>query len=323
MFSHTTNQSSNHNIHQILTQETISDRIESLTKFFSQAALREQHSAFPAILANIFGYDQTKGWGLTRLTPTSDPVTYRVVSSFIEPAGLLFNLTVKLEQANLYYEFPLTCLPPPSQASICSPVKFTPNFYTDKLAPRTPATLPSQLQLRAFDFFFFHFAYFLIYSQHIKHINPSPSSPCVWESISTCLYTSTLDSFLHHFLPLQQLKNSPNTSHSKFYSPPRHTSIRLSPSTETVKRRNSSSLLNIAMLTDSPYKDISTQPAREAGTGNKFLETLVEFWLRQVESSSPMDNFFGEHCLYSIHSINDSSFTSGFQLFSVGPNKIL
>ena len=296
MFSNTANPSSNHNIRQILSQDTISDRIDSLTKFFSQAALRDQHSAFPAILANIFGYDQTKGWGLTRLTPTSDPVTYRVVSGFIEPAGILFNLTGKLEQANLYYEFPLTCLPPPSQASIISPVKFTPDFYSDKLPPRPPATLPSQLQLRAFDFFFFHFAYFLIYSQHIKHINPTPSSPCVWESISTCLYTSTLGSYLFHFLPLQQPKNSPSPLHNKFYSPPRQTSFRTSQSVEAVRRRNSSSLLNLDMITDSPYKSspIETHTVREAGIGNKFLETLVEFWLRQVESSSPMENFFGK-----------------------------
>ena len=137
MFSPTTTPSSQHNIKQILSEDTISARIDCLTKFFSQAVLREQHAAFPLILANIFGYDHTQGWGLTRLTPTSDPVTYRVVSSFIDPAGLLFALTSRLEQANMFYEFPLICLPSPSQANILSPVKFTPDFYSDKL-PHIP-----------------------------------------------------------------------------------------------------------------------------------------------------------------------------------------
>ena len=297
MFSPTTTPSSQHNIKQILSEDTVSARIDCLTKFFSQAVLREQHAAFPLILANIFGYDHSQGWGLTRLTPTSDPVTYRVVSGFLDTAGLLFALTSKLEQANMFYEFPLACLPSPSQASIISPVKFTPDFYSDKLPHLPPGTLPSQLKLRAFDFFFFHFAYFLIYSQHLTHVNPSPGASHVWESISTCLFTSMLESYLRYFLPLQQIK-SRSPVHSKFSSPPRHTSIRLSPSVESKKRLNPS-LLNLEMLTESPYRGgscgVGLQEMREGGgVGIRFLETLVEFWLRQVESSSPLENYFGK-----------------------------
>ena len=299
MFSPTTTPSFQHNIKQILSEDTISARIDSLTKFFSQAALREQHAAFPLILANIFGYDHTQGWGLTRLTPTSDPVTYRVVSSFIDPIGHLFSLTSRLEQANMFYEFPLACLPAPSQTNIISPVKFTPSFYEDKLPRIPPGTVPSQLQLRAFDFFFFHFAYFLIYSQHLTHVNPSPTASCVWESVSTCLYTSTLESYLRHFLPLEPAKSRSSPVHSKFSSPPRHTSIRRSPSVESSKRRINTSLLNLEMLTESPYRGgsggVGLQEMREGGgVGIRFLETLVEFWLRQVESSSPLENYFGK-----------------------------
>ena len=299
MFSPTTTPSSQHNIKQILSEDTISSRIDCLTKFFSQAVLREQHAAFPLILANVFGYDQTQGWGLTRLTPTSDPVTHRVVSSFIEPTGLLFALTSKLEQANMFYEFPLVCLPSPSQTNIISPVKFTPDFYSDKLPHLPPGTLPSQLKLRAFDFFFFHFAYFLIYSQHLTHVNPSPGASHVWESISTCLYTSMLESYLCHFLPLQSVKSRSSPGHSKFSSPPRYTSIRLSPSVESNKKRLTTSLLNIEMLTESPYRGgiggSGLQEMREGGgVGIRFIETLVEFWLRQVESSSPLENYFGK-----------------------------
>ena len=58
----TTTPSSQHNIKQILSEDTMSARIDCLTKFFSQAVLREQHAAFPLILANIFGYDHTQGW---------------------------------------------------------------------------------------------------------------------------------------------------------------------------------------------------------------------------------------------------------------------
>ncbi|KAI6648950.1 Sphingomyelin phosphodiesterase 4-like [Oopsacas minuta] len=305
MFSPTTTPASQFNIKQILSEDTISARIDSLTKFFTQAVLREQHAAFPVILANIFGYDHTQGWGLTKLTPTSDPVTHRVVSSFIEPGGILFNLTGKLEQANMYYEFPLICLPPPSQSSILSPVKFTLDFYNNKLPQLPPGTLPSQLKLRAYDFFFFHFAYFLIYSQHLTHINPSPGASCVWASISTCLYTSMLEAYLNHFLPLQAVKNRSSPVHSMFSSPNRH---KHSPS---AKIRQNTSLLNLEMLTESPYKSNSTavelQVVREAGgLGMRFLETLVEFWLRQVESSSPLENFFGRGSQQHTHFMTEA-----------------
>ena len=299
MFATSPVQSTQHNLSQILSQDTVSARIDSLTKFFSQAALRQQHSAYPSILANVFGYDQTSGWGLTKLTPTSDPVTFQVVSSFLVPTGPLFTLTGKLEQANLFYEFPLSCLPPPSQASIISPVKLIPEFYADKIPSNPPHTLPSRLQLRAFDFFFFHFAYFLIYSQHVKHINPSPHTR-VWESISTCLYTSLLDAYLNHFLPIQVANSCPSPTHGKF-SPTRLSALRASPTREDSRRRHGSSLLRSDFLTESPLRLSDSSPllglqtVREGyGHSVRFLETLVEFWLRQVEPSNPVDNYLGK-----------------------------
>ena len=71
--------------------------------------VQEFHQFLPHLLANIFGFDQTPGWGLSYIN-TSSP-EFELLHSFLSPGGDLFDLLVKLDDKEVSYEFPLACLP--------------------------------------------------------------------------------------------------------------------------------------------------------------------------------------------------------------------
>lgn len=63
------------------------------------------HQFMPHLLSNIFGFDQTSGWGLRYLT-TSHP-EFELVYTFLSPGGDIFNILMKLDDKEFSYEFPL------------------------------------------------------------------------------------------------------------------------------------------------------------------------------------------------------------------------
>jgi len=77
------------------------------------------HQFFPHLLANIFGFDSTPGWGLGQVL--EKPV-YDRLKMFLLPHGPLFKLIAILDNENYYYEFPTTCLPVSSCVCLCMSV---------------------------------------------------------------------------------------------------------------------------------------------------------------------------------------------------------
>ena len=71
--------------------------------------VQDFHQFLPHLLSNIFGFDQTAGWGLRYLT-TSHP-DFEIVYAFLNPGGDLFNLLAKLDDKEFSYGFPLGCMP--------------------------------------------------------------------------------------------------------------------------------------------------------------------------------------------------------------------
>lgn len=71
--------------------------------------MQDFHQFLPHLLSNIFGFDQTSGWGLRSLT-TSHP-EFELVYTFLSPGGDIFDLLRKLDDKEFSYEFPLGCLP--------------------------------------------------------------------------------------------------------------------------------------------------------------------------------------------------------------------
>ena len=71
---------------------------------------QELHQFFPHLLSNIFGFDQSGGWGLRTFSCTlhSD---FPTLLQFLAPGGHLFQLIARLEGEKFLYEFPISCLP--------------------------------------------------------------------------------------------------------------------------------------------------------------------------------------------------------------------
>lgn len=293
-------------IRSILADSSFHNKSDQLFYIFSHSPLRELHAAFPAILANIFGYDHTDGWKLSSLTQGNDSVTFRVVESFLSPTGPLFATCNRLEQAGMLFVFPISCVPPPSQKSLLSPNGIIPPFYSDKLPANTPVPC-SHLTLKAFDFYFFHFAYYIIYSQRIAIVNAANINP--WQSLSSCIYTRLLELYLNHFLPISdtfsQETTTPFLNKNQPTSPSRFAHTR---------------------STQSPLRSHSQDRIVDTYSINlRFFLTMVEFWFRQFEYLSPTDNFISRgisqtqnftHVMTNIHSRLTRILTKHIHYFS-------
>lgn len=62
----------------------------------------------PHLLANIFGFDQTVGWGLQYLC--NSHLEFQILYSFLSPGGDIFDLLVNLDDRGYMYEFHIVSL---------------------------------------------------------------------------------------------------------------------------------------------------------------------------------------------------------------------
>ncbi len=70
--------------------------------------MQDLHQFLPHLLANIFGFDETSGWGLQCLC--SSHLEFNLLYPFLNPGGDLFDLLMKLDDREFVYEFPVVSL---------------------------------------------------------------------------------------------------------------------------------------------------------------------------------------------------------------------
>ena len=87
----------------------LSNRHREPSLLKSILSIQDLHQFLPHLLANIFGFDQTPGWGL-RYLHSAHP-EFDLIYSFLNPEGDIFNLLMKLYDKSFSYEFPSACLP--------------------------------------------------------------------------------------------------------------------------------------------------------------------------------------------------------------------
>ena len=73
--------------------------------------MQKLHQDFPQLLSNIFGFDGTQGWNLAGCNIKTNVEEFNIIHSFLAPHGPMFQLISRLEEKNLHYEFPISCLP--------------------------------------------------------------------------------------------------------------------------------------------------------------------------------------------------------------------
>ncbi|CAH1801351.1 unnamed protein product [Owenia fusiformis] len=274
--------------YQAALTKPVAQRCRELERLINDASNKELHCIFPSLIENIFGFNNLPGWGINKLNRYHGDFT--PIQQFLHPRGVLMTLVYKLYQEDAYrYEFPVNILPYPSRQMIQD--GGIPMLYVNKLQFQPHGAPCSHLTLNAFEFFMFHFAYFLVNPQHQKvGINNDGLHPVI------------VLEYLDYFLPMDGKHLPPMPV---FASPVRSPIVHQSPislhqhhshtprkSPQSYNRGSPSNTPRVVGLlktaNTSLQKSMSQQNAsivdtsdRETWRSETMVQIFVEFWLNQ------------------------------------------
>ncbi|KAK3751785.1 hypothetical protein QZH41_013252, partial [Actinostola sp. cb2023] len=263
----------------------------------------ELHGFFPELLGSIFGYDNNNDWGL-KCVLQSRAGTYNQLRVFLGPLGPIFNLINKLQvDGHLKYEFFIKCLPLPTQNSLSE--GNIPLLYHNKIQISNISSNSSRVVLlNAFEYYMFHFAYYVIYQQNSK-----TSQDSNWMNDSTFVYLAILEDYLNHFLPTSTLLYQSTTGTSHPCPPNRQQTswfgtLNRVPQSQTqftgLIRTSPSGHIPLAMKGHSAYDHSSGDIWRS----ETFIQILIEFWLNQNTMDSVTRNVLSHGQVYFMPSVD-------------------
>ncbi|CAN7985356.1 unnamed protein product, partial [Ixodes hexagonus] len=173
---------------------------------------QELQHYLPMLVESIFGFGAQLGWGLRTLVHRDQPHDFRAVRLFLGPQGPLLGLVYRLlSDGTLKYDFPVSCLPSATQKALSEGV--IPPLYASKIYSTGIGNLQSLLQLNAFEFYMFHFAYHVVNPSHnqVSCHNFVTQRGSVHDTLkgnigdigggSEAVYLSLLEDYLHFYLP--------------------------------------------------------------------------------------------------------------------------
>lgn len=229
----------------------------------------------------MFGFGNEPGWDLEYINKTTTPDEYEYGQAFLSPTGPLLKLVYRL-QADPYltYEFPLRCLPAPTQRLIEEGA--IPGFYANKL--QLQAFGRPYLSLNPFELYLFHFSYMLV-SRKSRQNTP------VWGHFAAYLYPTLVEDYLDYFLPLDQqpppMPPLPSPVRSMVVHPQSKISIPQSSGSPGMPKYVSSGLhlLKPSVIMAQKQHFQSPSVLDQSGTETWRSETLIQvfsdFWLNQ------------------------------------------
>ncbi|GBL90048.1 Sphingomyelin phosphodiesterase 4 [Araneus ventricosus] len=170
----------------------LNDRCLFLTQLLQDAQLKELQYVFPSLVENIFGFRTGIDWGLLTLDKDVQAKEFENFRRLLAPDGPILRIANKFtEEFCPKFEFPIACLPTPSQTLLQEGK--VPALYANKLQILNPGIFPSTLQLNAFEFYFFHFTYFIV--------NPTLKNSMSNINLQDTVYAHILEDYLSSFLP--------------------------------------------------------------------------------------------------------------------------
>ncbi|GIY47729.1 sphingomyelin phosphodiesterase 4 [Caerostris extrusa] len=170
----------------------LSDRCIFLTQLLQDSPLKELQYVFPTLVESIFGFHTGIDWGLLTIEKDIQIKEFDSLRRLLAPDGPILRIVNKFtEEFSPKFEFPITCLPVPSQTMLQEGK--VPALYANKLQILNPGVFPCTLQLNAFEFYFFHFTYFIV--------NPTLKSNMSNMNSQDTLYAHILEDYLGIFLP--------------------------------------------------------------------------------------------------------------------------
>ncbi|XP_031557329.1 sphingomyelin phosphodiesterase 4-like [Actinia tenebrosa] len=287
-----------------LQKSSLSQRCEEVQKIIDDYSTKELHGFFPELLGSIFGYSNNNNdWGLRKLSQRSG--AFEQLSKFLGPSGAIFKLIDKLQvDGYLKYEFFIKCLPMPSQNSLAE--GNIPVLYHNKIHISNTASSNSSrvVLLDAFEYFMFHFAYYLVYQQNISSTSQDSNGTTEVQT----LYLAILESYLTHFLsPATSIQ--PNTSTSSSLSG-RNQAPWYSTGSFHRLPQNQAQFSGLIRASPSghipPVQGHSTydHSTGEIWKSETFLQILIEFWLNQNTMDSVTSNVLSHGQVYFMPSVD-------------------
>ncbi|KAM7311882.1 sphingomyelin phosphodiesterase 4 isoform X1 [Ixodes scapularis] len=279
-------------------------RCAELVHLFQELSLKELQHYLPMLVESIFGFGAQLGWGLRTLVHRDHPNDFSAVRFFLGPQGPLLSVLYRLlSDGSLKYDFPVGCLPSATQKALSEGV--IPPLYASKIYSTGIGNLQSSLQLNAFEFYMFHFAY------HVVNPNHNQGNTGDIGGGSDAVYLSLLEAYLQFYLPTDRssfpalpgyfpMSFTPQLSPlypepDPFGSPRTSTPFAPEQPPQLYQRR---SLLKqglggpqgspVSPARQSPLGSAPGSPGGEAWCSETFLVLLVEFWLgRQSPRPAP------------------------------------
>ncbi|XP_041347976.1 sphingomyelin phosphodiesterase 4-like [Gigantopelta aegis] len=283
---------------QSIFTKRLPQRCQEVEDLIRKTSIKELKNCLPYIVESIFGYGAELGWDLDKISKYQNPHEFHAVRRFLAPESQFLNLIYNL-QADTYlqYEFQLNHLPAPSRHLIEEGA--IPMFYINKL--RQDGFGQTYLALGAFEYFMFHFAYYVV--------NPSLQSPISWVNFYDYLYPNLVDDYMHYFLPLDK-KMLPPMPHmptsvrcpaAQYTIPGGLPPSRTSPSPQHQRTRPT---LFKTSFTAMQKQHVQGSPVLEQGEAETWrsetmLQVFAEFWLNQNSYEIGRLAVFSQASVYS------------------------
>lgn len=272
------------NLQAALDNPVISQKCNVVERILNEYSPKEIHAILPLLVRSIFNFNNNlPGWWISN----AGGADFNRLRDLLDPRGPLLQIIYKLTaDSACKYEFPLTCLPYPTQCLIEEGT--IPSFYMDKIQFNPTGKPFHSLLLNAFEYFMFHFAYFLVNPQ-LARLTARTSHH------SEGFYSYLVSDYLSCFFPLdcsvppfvQPTNVSPRSSYS--LQPDLNRFSRLSPLFtgygRTSPRNNYPGLIKMDPQFMLPQTSTAvTDPGwieKETWMSEAILQIFVDFWLNQ------------------------------------------
>ncbi|XP_070573011.1 sphingomyelin phosphodiesterase 4-like isoform X2 [Ptychodera flava] len=330
---------------QLASSRALKQRCEEVTSIINDSSVRDLHAIFPLLLESLFGFNNSPGWGLKTVTKQTHPSEFQALRMFLSPQGSLMTMVSKLQSDNyLRYDFLVSCLPAPSRHAIQEGV--IPLLYGNKFSYQSQGRPANVISLNAFEYFLFHFAYYIVYPKN-KNMN-------FWSNPTECIYPTILEDYMNYFLPIDNTNasllsggnpgsspghspQSPYSRKSPSFQTPHGSSLQQRSHSQHYQSPSFSGLIRGAASTQvrSPSQATmkSDPSAHEQWRSETFAQILAEFWLNQnsldvrdrslseqfAESFRPSHDhvrvvrMMVKHLHYFANSAKDTTITSPYQ----------
>ncbi|KAL3268108.1 hypothetical protein HHI36_007235 [Cryptolaemus montrouzieri] len=257
----------------------ISARCTELTMLLARASIMELQSIFPYLIDSIFGPQSTHSWGL-RTTPESMGEDFRQIRNFLSPCGPLFrSIYSLLKDTPTKYDFSLSYLPVKVK-HILENVTNHP-FYSDLIQVSSQSKQIIGLSLNPFDFYMFHFAYYLINPWHQR------SSVNVNYEWNTVYYVLCCD-YILHFLPTDP--KTPVLPLINYNGKNPHQPIPQIHKLHYVPSLLSPNVLNKTLEDYTFHQNLDKHPRNEIWRSETVLTVFVDLWLCNDQINQQIQN---------------------------------